>query len=230
MTFLPALLSAGLLPASFAEPGPEALPEPLGLAAAAAQLHDGLDPRSDWYLGLGFQTVTTRNVDGPNEEIDFDEGFAVPLSLGRRVHASEDGRFGVSVELEAIYTDQEAEDDNFFSAVRDITGINALVNGVLDYRVTEVVGVYGGLGVGVAWLDINTEDDGLSSFEDEDGPFLAWQAKAGLLFQVSDGVGIDVGYRFLNVDDAELDDTNGNADFALETEQHMLGLGLRLDV
>lgn len=224
-----ALLVAHLLPTPAPQPAP-ALPAVEPLSAVAPRLLQTEPPSPDWYVALGFQTVTTRNVDGPNEEIDFDEGFAIPLALGHRFHASEDGRFGVSVELEGIYTDQEAEDDNFFSAVRDITGVSVLVNGVLDYAITEVVGVYGGLGVGLSWLDINTEDDGLSTFEDEDGPFLAWQAKAGVLFRVSESFGIDLAYRFLNIDDAEIDDTNGNASFDLETQQHMIGLGLRFGV
>ena len=45
-----------------------------------------------------------------------------------------------------------------------------------------------------------------------------------------DKPGIDLGYRFLNTDDAQLDDTNGNASFDLQTRQHMIGLGLRFDI
>jgi len=227
------LLALALLSADpTTAPEPEPLTLPTLNVPTASSLQDEFDTtvQSDWYLQVGFQTVTTRSSDGPDEEIDFDEGFAASLLLGRRFQWSEDGRLGFSGELEGIYSDQESETDEFFAAVRDVTGLSVLVNGVADYALTDRFALYGGGGLGLSLLDVGSENDDLDAFDDEDGPFLSWQAKAGLLFQATDSLVIDVGYRFLNIDDAEIDDSNGNADFDLQTRQHMLGLGLRFDL
>jgi hypothetical protein len=39
-----------------------------------------------------------------------------------------------------------------------------------------------------------------------------------------------VGYRFLNIDDAEIDDGLGDSSFDLETEQHVLEVGLIIGI
>ncbi|QDV09097.1 hypothetical protein Poly30_46540 [Planctomycetes bacterium Poly30] len=228
------LLATALLPASFA-PAAEntaTLTSLLSLAPSTLQYSVDSDAstHSDYYFQVGFQTVTTRSSDGPDEEIDFNEGWAVPILVGKRFSSDSNENLGFAIELEGIYSDQEADDDGALRAVRDVTGINVLLNGVVDYSFSESVGVYGGAGIGLGFLDIGTESDGISSFDDEDGPFLSWQLKAGMLFQASETIGIDLGYRFLNTDDAQLDDTNGNASFNLQTRQHMIGLGLRFDV
>lgn len=247
-TLLTTSLLAAANPTS-AEPGPDPLalaPQAAPGAALATSALTGVDrpslfgpppqdaadfggesTHSDWYVQIGVQGVTTRNSDGPDEEIDFNEGFAVPLLLGRRFSSETNENLGFAVELEGIYADQEADDS---SNGVDVTNVNVMVNGVVDYSLNEKVGIYGGAGVGLGWLDLGNQSDNLSNFEDEDGPFLSWQVKAGVLFQASETIGIDLGYRFLNTDDAELDDTNGNAQFDLETRQHMIGLGVRFDV
>ena len=43
----------------------------------------------------------------------------------------------------------------------------------------------------------------------------------------NEDVSVSLGYRFLNVDDVEIDDDSGTAAFELETEQHAIELGVR---
>ena len=83
-------------------------------------------------------------------------------------------------------------------------------------------------GIGAAMLDVGTESDALNDFDDEDGPFLTWQLRAGVQWQLSERVALNAGYRFLNIDDAEIDDDIGDADFDLETQQHVIDVGLSL--
>jgi hypothetical protein len=47
---------------------------------------------------------------------------------------------------------------------------------------------------------------------------------------MSDALSWNLGYRFLNVDDVEIDDGVGSSSFDLETEQHVLELGIRLQL
>lgn len=185
--------------------------------------HVGERPDNGWYLQIGGALVTTQDSDGPDEEIDFDEGWGVPLAFGRRMGADDGNKIAFDLEAEAIYTDQDANETGALEALSDLTVLGGLINGVGDFGLSDTIAVYGGAGIGLAFLDVS-EDTG---FEEEDGPFLAWQAKAGLRWYASPSVAWSLGYRFLNIDDAEIEDDLGVADFDLETQQHMLELGLR---
>jgi opacity protein-like surface antigen len=191
--------------------------------ASAAALAD--EARRGTYFHVGAGLVTMEESDGPDEEIDFDEGYMITLGIGHRWADALEDELAFGAELEGIWTDQDADDDPPIQALRDITVIAVMLNGLLDYQFTEAFGLYGGAGIGTAWMDIGTESDSFNDFEDEDGPFLAWQAKAGLQLWTSPSLAWNLGYRFLNIDDVEIDDDLGGAEFDLETTQHILELG-----
>lgn len=178
------------------------------------------------YLRFSGGLVTTESSAGPDEDIDFDEGYLLAFAIGQRMSSGE-SPLNFDLELEGIWTDQDADDNGPIQALTDISVAGVLVNGTLFFRLGERLSLYGGAGVGVAWLDVGTESDGLNDFDDEDGPFLAWQARAGLEWQFASGMALNAGYRFLNIDDAEIDDSIGSASFDLETQQHIAEIGLR---
>lgn len=179
---------------------------------------------SGTYLRLSGGFVTTTSSSGPGEEIDFDEGWEASIGLGRRLGAYDTG-LGFSVELDGIWTDSDTDRGNN-PPVTDVTVGGVLLDGIVDYRIADQFALYAGAGVGAAWLDVGTEDDGLSDFNDEDGPFLAWTAKAGIQWHLGARTALQLGYRFLNVDDNELDDGLSGTSFDLETQQHTLEIGL----
>lgn len=179
---------------------------------------------SGTYLRLSGGFVTTTSSSGPGEEIDFDEGWEASVGLGTRLGANDSG-LGFALELDGVWTDSDTDSGNN-PPVTDVTMGALLLDGILDFRVAERVALYAGVGVGAAWLDVGTEDDGLSDFNDEDGPFLAWTAKAGLHWHLGARTALQVGYRFMNVDDNELDDGLGGTSFDLETQQHTIEVGL----
>ncbi len=211
------------LPAPAVETDPSWLsPKPL-FSSQEMQRHDD-DHRSDtgnnFYLRLTGGLVTTKRSDGPdNDDIEFDEGYLISLGFGHRFGANTTG-FGFAVELDGVWTDQDADDSE---AVRDLSVAGALVNGIVDYRLADQFTIYGAGGIGAAWLEAGTRSDG--DFDDEDGPFLAWQLKAGVAWSFTDDLALHFGYRFLNIDDAEFD-SSVNSSFDLETRQHVLELGL----
>jgi opacity protein-like surface antigen len=183
-----------------------------------------------WYLSGLFGLVTTSNSDGPDEEIDFDEGFQVGGAIGTRFGGDDGNAWAFDTELEVLYNDQDADNEGVLEAVSDITVLAALINGVAEFALTERFALYGGAGIGMAGLDIGTESDAVNDFDEEDGPFLAWQAKAGVRLWASDDVAWSLGYRFINIDDAEIDDDLGGASFDLQTEQHVIELGVRFQL
>lgn len=212
-----------LIPAThWIEPEPLFGPVAPRLTAIGDRRVDGL------YLQLGAGLATTSDSSGPGEEIDFDEGYAVPLAFGNRYAASDSDPFAFDLELEGYWSDQDTDEPNGpINAVRDVTVLGALLNGVLDVALGDSVSLYGGAGIGLSYLDVGTQSDAVNDFDDEDGPFLTWQVKAGLRWYANQSVSWNVGYRFVNIDDVEIDDDVGMAGFDLETEQHVLELGLR---
>lgn len=212
MLLLPALLcsEAILVPGSLAP------------AAAPSLASSGGGP----FIRLSAGLLTTESSSGPDEEIDFNEGYMLAVALGQRMSSGENP-LNFDLELEGVWTDQDADDDGPIQAVRDVSAAGGFLNGVLDYRLGDRLSVYGGAGIGMAWLDVGTQSDAFNDFDEDEGPYLAWQAKAGLMWRTSPRVALHVGYRFLNIDDAEIDDDVGSASFDLETQQHVLEAGLR---
>jgi opacity protein-like surface antigen len=198
-------------------------------ALAAEPLVAAPGARSGTYLQLGFGLVTTRSSSGPSQDVEFDQGYAVPVAIGWRLPGADDA-LALDLEVEGIYTDQDVDDDGLTQAVVDITQFGLLFNALADFEVGDALALYAGGGIGLSFLDIGTTSDGLNSFEDEDGPFLAWQLKGGLRWWMSDALSWNLGYRFLNVDDVEIDDGVGSSSFDLETEQHVIEIGIRLQL
>jgi len=234
LLILPALFSTPAeLPAPAAasplEPVPYATwsltPGPVDPLFAPTALHvdDGVHRGPHrWYVRANGGFVTTTNSDGPGEEIDFDEGWLAGLAIGKRL-TSGDGPSDFALELEGVWTQQDADTN---PALADVTSIGGFLNGVFDFRLTERFSLYAGGGIGATWMDVGTNSDAVNDFDDEDGPFLSWQLKAGVWWSLTSHTRLGLGYRFLNVDDNEIDDNNSTASFDLETEQHVIELGL----
>jgi opacity protein-like surface antigen len=179
-----------------------------------------------WYARLSGGLVTTKDTDGPgNEKVEFDEGFLLGAALGQRV-TSDKGPFNLDVDVEALWTQQDASTSGALQAVDDVTVLAGLLNLTLNYSVAPRAAIYLGGGVGAAWMDVGTG----SGFADDDGPFLAWQARTGLEWRFAPSFAATVGYRLLNIDDNNIDSGIGNSSFDLETQQHALEIGLRVGI
>ena len=133
------------------------------------------------------------------------------------------GPVSFNIELEGLWTQQDASTTGALQAVEDVSVLAALLNLTVDFAFAERASVYVGGGVGPAWMDVGSSN----GFQDDDGPFLAWQARAGLEWRFASNTAANLGYRFLNIDDNNVDDGIGNSSFGLETQQHVLEIGLR---
>ena len=183
-------------------------------------------PTLDTYLRINAGLVTTTDSDGPDEDIEFDEGWLAAVAFGKRM-TSGASNLNFDLELEGLYDDQDVGDHGALNAVDELTVAALMVNGQFDFGITQSISLYAGAGIGAAWLDPGTRSDSFNSFDEEDGPFLAWQAKAGLNWSLTPTMALTTGYRFLNIDDAEVVVDLGGASFDLQTRQHVLEVGLR---
>jgi opacity protein-like surface antigen len=200
---------------------------PSSLPARFAVDDERLGVESPWYWSVGASFVTTRSAEGPGEEIDFDEGWGLQLALGHRYFGATDDGMMLDVELEGLYSDQESKSSGAPRPIDDLNTAAVMLNGLVALHIADETEFFLGAGIGLGWLDIGTRSDSLSSFDDEDGPFFAWQVKAGVRFALGSATDLEVGYRFLDIDDAEIDDGIGDLDFELATQQHSVGVTVR---
>ena len=224
------LLAASLMsgtPATSYPSDSSYVPTAPGSAFAELQAGDVRAPRaSDLYLRLSGGLVTTTDSNGPTTDIKFDEGYLGSVGLGKRLGAFGNG-FGFLVELDGVYTDQDGKAQGGGNkAVRSLAVIGVLLDGIVDLHLTDRFSLYAGAGVGAAWLNVDTDDDATHDFHNDDGPLLAWTAKAGLAWHVATNTSLHLGYRFLNIDDAKVTNDFDNSSFALNTEQHALEVGV----
>jgi hypothetical protein len=117
--------------------------------------------------------------------------------------------------------------------VTDVTVLAGLLNGIINLESHAGAGALPrrrhsahrqGSTVGT------TTDAPQTTSTRRDGPFLAWQAKAGVRLWATQSTSFFLGYRFLNIDDAEVDDDLGGASFELETQEHIAELGIRFQL
>lgn len=234
MFLIPLVLALPIVPMSQPLIEQPVLPE----ARLSAALAPVVEPASSWtalqgvegngggsYLRASAGFVTMQDADSPDQDIEFNEGYLLALAFGQRMNDNSD--FNFDLELEAVWTDQDADDNGPIQAVRDVTFGALFLNGKFDVPLGERLSVYAGAGIGAAWVDVGTSSDAVNDFDSDEGPYLAWQLRAGLEWRFANSVAANVGYRFITNDDVELDDDIGGASFDLSTEQHVLELGLR---
>src|SRR5262245_12172325 len=66
--------------------------------------------RDGLYLQFSGGLTTTTDSDGPDEDIEFDEGFTLAGVLGSRFGADDDNILAFDLELEILWSDQDADD------------------------------------------------------------------------------------------------------------------------
>ncbi|MEX1026243.1 MAG: outer membrane beta-barrel protein [Planctomycetota bacterium] len=195
---------------------------------------------SPWYLeagaGLSFADDAPGAFDG---EVNYDDGFSLHGALGRRLFDfRDDGRLGLSAELEYFYNEVDIVGTDFSAVqVSDATGLttgSVLVNAVLDWDMSETVTFHLGLGAGLATsIDIDSAGNASESFKNEDDTAFAMQVRAGFSYQLGDyeNFRFVAGYRWFRTEDIGLVETGdplgGPETFDLEYQVHSLEVGMR---
>lgn len=75
-----------------------------------------------------------------------------------------------------------------------------MVNGYYDFHIRDGFGIYitGGIGWGQATVSVYNVDG-------DDGGF-AWKGGAGIFYAFDDNVAVDLGWEYMSLDDADLDE------------------------
>lgn len=157
---------------------------------------------------------------GSVAETSFDMGFNIGVAGGYD--------FGPArVEGELTYRlndidEYSAPGFGTFSADGDVSALSLLANGFWDIPTGGPVTPYLGAGIGVAQVSM---DDPSFPIDDDDTVF-AYQLAAGVAFDLTPTLALDLGYRYFATTDPEFTDDFGDS-FETEYMSHNLNLGLR---
>ncbi|MCP5432053.1 MAG: porin family protein [Alphaproteobacteria bacterium] len=157
--------------------------------------------------GISFLDVETTG----GADLDTDTGFGGAVALGWRYPE------GFRFELQAAF--EGADFDGGGITDGDISAIEAFVNGYYDFKDSGLwrnnVTPYIGVGLGGARVKVDAGPT------DGDDYALGIQGLAGLSFALTDRSELSLGYRYLWLDEVEIDHTS------LDTASHALSLTLR---
>lgn len=191
----------------------------------------------NWYFGLrsGFTIPSDTQYKTATATVDneYKTGWLLGMMLGKSFRP---WAAWVAPRLEADVNFSQADIDTHRingaktsdpNAYGDVTNFDFLLNGFLDFKLTNKVFPYIGGGVGLGFTDFDRHGTSVSGvFLDDNNFGFAWQAGAGLSFPVANGTLLDVGYRFQQNPDFSLTARDGTKT-DVTTDQHMFLLGLR---
>ncbi len=192
----------------------------VALAALMASAAGGAYATEGWYGRADVGYSTDGSIDyGGGTDFDLENDWSQHLGLG---YAFQNG-FRLEGELSHRYNDY----DEGVLLDGNIHAWAAMLNGYYDFNRGGGVEPYLGLGVGAARL-VNSLNAGLIVSQDQD-TVLAYQGMAGVAFNVTPQLAIDVGYRYFVADDADFDaDTFlGPATLDADYDHQAVTLGLR---
>jgi opacity protein-like surface antigen len=161
--------------------------------------------------------------------IDLEDGFMAGIVAGARFNHW----LRADVELSGHWHDVDGDEvfatsgSLAFSSLSlegDVNALFFLANLWIDVPVGEVIRPYIGGGIGMGRLDANISTTGGDSIIDDADWGFAFQLGAGIAFDVTANMAVDVGYRFKGIN-AELEVADTDANY----RSHNLLLGLRVE-
>jgi len=192
-----------------------------------------------WYFsafgGANWLDNTSFDIAGPATVAnDYDTGFVVGGAIGYDMGPAM-GPFGLRLEAELSYRDNDVDSHSVGGAAQPLPtgGTSALAgmgNILFDFNTGSPFTIYGGGGLGVANVEFDGHGAGGTVLMNDDDTVFAWQAIAGVGFEVAPGWVLDVQYRYFNASDVSLTSTPaaGSVSSSTDYESHAVVAGFRL--
>jgi outer membrane protein OmpA-like peptidoglycan-associated protein len=173
--------------------------------------------------GLGWNMAEDSEIEGTglNGDVEYDDGWAGFFTFGGKLFWFRgEGEFGY-----------RANQVDSVSGIGDAGGdakvLSYMGNLLLDIPTGSSWTPYIGAGIGGARVDLDSVSlpaAGVTVDNDETG--WAWQAIAGVTYQVNDNLGIFADYRYFDTEDIQYRASNGTR-FETDYSAHTVSIGLR---
>ena len=168
-------------------------------------------------IGPSWGTLQVDDSPAVNDPL-FSAGGAAGVAFER-----ESGR--LRVEFEARYRDPisgDFGDTDSFSSLRAENGWSTLVNAWRDVDLTDRLGIYVGGGIGGGGYGSLTAQSAVpaSNFTingSGSASGFAWQAGGGVIYELTERITLDLGYRFFAVDSGSITATSFQSNVPIET-------------
>ena len=189
-----------------------------------------------FYAGVNAGLIVPSDVKLSSPGVSFDVSRKVGYSIGGAAGYD----FGTNVRAEAEIS-YKANDTSELKNGNNVTGYNSTIsalnfmaNAFYDIHELHSYGVmpYAGGGVGVARLSnsngvlVGGRDSGTLAGGTSSDTVFAYQAGAGVAYEVSSKVTMDVGYRYFGTTDAKFND-NASGVVTMKYDSHNILAGLR---
>jgi opacity protein-like surface antigen len=203
--------------------------------AYSSQAHDEDNP---YYVQLGLGAVFSEDADVGSDfggTIGFDPGYTASLVLGRTFDLND--RWSWDAQFETLYQRFTVDEDD----IRTIPGLQSieigdndvaksltfLINGILDWHMTQQFRIFGGAGVGWAKaIDYNAWNQGALETEEDDG--LAFQGRLGFGYNFGGSYDVLFGYRYYKTEPIDVTENDPSPQSSeIDIAQHSLEFAFR---
>ena len=179
--------------------------------------------RDGWYLGLeaGWGRVNNTDFAGlVGSQTEFSDGLAGFATIG---HAFKNSNWRIEGELGYRSNDVDSFEGKKSVGDASLEEWSGMVNALYDFNLnSERWGMSIGAGAGIDNARFTATDG-----HDSNDKVFAWQALAGLTYRVNQHWDIDLNYRYLNADKAELQASAALAPREVNLEKHSITIGFR---
>ena len=190
---------------------------PLFSKAPPAQPFMPSSPAGGWYWGAsGGYLWLNDAISCGCIDLDYSGGWGVNGAVGYNFSNG----FSLGVSTGYLSGQYDAVDGGSGHVVgdADLHMVPVMLNAAYNLNLTDSLLFYMGAGAGTAWSELQGVDDDVE--EGGDWRF-AWQGRAGFGYKVNNGLTLNLGYRYISVEDAMSE--YGNA------EGHMAEAGFKLN-
>jgi opacity protein-like surface antigen len=152
---------------------------------------------------------------GGSDTAEFDTGYLIGGAFG---YAWEQGWRG------ELALDYRTNDIDSGKVDGDMSSLAGMVNGYYQLPIDFPVKPYVGVGIGVANVDVDASASGMNANDDD--TVFAYQAMAGITYEINPAVAIGAGYVYFATEDPSFDTSSGSG-FDSEYASHSFMFQLR---
>ncbi|MEH6617300.1 MAG: OmpW family outer membrane protein [Porticoccus sp.] len=190
----------------------------LGLSVGFA----GAIQAADYYTSVAYGINDQFDLDDDLYDLDADAGNYGSISFGKYFRE-------VRVELEYSFSDADTDSETGGLGSTDDGEVETkalFINGFHDFETNSKFKPYFGAGIGWMNVDVEYKRSGIELIDDDDDIF-AFQAIAGVGYEITDSLNVFAQARYRNGEDSEVKSSVLSTDIDIEVESYIYDIGIK---